>query len=645
MRKLISRLSFLMVMAAVLLLTACYKPKKEDPAPDPDKSITDLVIPAAFNFNTSQEIRLNITDIKSGVIYDVYTLENDAENYIEIIGEDTLVHVDDLNFRVASGITENNSLTLTFSVPTYHKILQIVRNDKGLFSRENVQVSSQINYQYSGFFKAGRDTDNTIYSVNSSKQFYAIDAVTGVVSDMGQLPVGSITNAVDKVNRRMYFANNKSPYQLYYYDLDQGTYHQTGNLVKNFPRMDYNHDDGYLYISDKRWAYTVDPSTGQYINLFSIDGIDNKGWGDLAFTEDGDLYFATKEGIYSSTINGNIIQATKISPGNLPTPLTSAAFDDDEKLWVKKSGNSDQVILFDITDGSWEYKTLSQKIKVNDFSSLSEITIAGDTDGDGVTDDQDDYPTDPTKAFNNYYPGDGAKASLAFEDLWPGVGDYDFNDLVMYYTVNQITNGQNKVAEIAWTFEVIHIGATLDNGFGIELNTSTSNISSVTGTSLTEGYITLAANGVEANQTNAVAILFDNADLHLGETMSLVVSFGTPVSPASLGGAPYNPFLIKDGERGYEIHLPDKAPTDLANQAIFGTYHDDSNPATGRYYKTEVNLPWAINIIYEFVYPLEKQEITKGYLKFGEWAESGGSVYDDWYKDLSGYRDDAYLSD
>ena len=62
-----------------------------------------------------------------------------------------------------------------------------------------------------------------------------------------------------------------------------------------------------------------------------------------------------------------------------------------------------------------------------------------DSDGDGVANTFDDYPNDPNKAFNNYYPSKGNYASLAFEDLWPNKGDYDMNDMVVDYNINQIT--------------------------------------------------------------------------------------------------------------------------------------------------------------------------------------------------------------
>ncbi len=57
--------------------------------------------------------------------------------------------------------------------------------------------------------------------------------------------------------------------------------------------------------------------------------------------------------------------------------------------------------------------------------------------GDGVPNDEDDYPEDPTRAFNSY-----DTASVAFEDLWPAMGDYDFNDLVLGCTYKIVTNAE-----------------------------------------------------------------------------------------------------------------------------------------------------------------------------------------------------------
>jgi len=81
----------------------------------------------------------------------------------------------------------------------------------------------------------------------------------------------------------------------------------------------------------------------------------------------------------------------------------------------------------------------------------------------------------------------------------------------------------------------------------------------------------------------------------------------------------------------------------MANTALFGTLSDDSNPLKGKYYKTENNLPWGINILQGFNHTTEKKAINEGYLHFMEWAASAGTIYGDWFLNLPGYRDDTKI--
>ncbi|MDO8897100.1 MAG: LruC domain-containing protein, partial [Bacteroidales bacterium] len=105
----------------------------------------------------------------------------------------------------------------------------------------------------------------------------------------------------------------------------------------------------------------------------------------------------------------------------------------------------------------------------------------------------------------------------------------------------------------------------------------------------------------------------------------------------------FNPFIIVNKERGVEVHLPNYPPTDLVDMGKFGTWEDDSNPGTGRWYVNDKNLPWAINIYESFAYPIEKQEILWAHLKFAEWAMSSGVQFPDWYKNLTGYRNNSLI--
>jgi LruC domain-containing protein len=279
-----------------------------------------------------------------------------------------------------------------------------------------------------------------------------------------------------------------------------------------------------------------------------------------------------------------------------------------------------------------------------------------DSDGDGVPDDQDDYPNDPSRAFNVYYPNQSDWGTVAFEDLWPGKGDYDFNDLVLDYHFKSVLNASNQLVEFFTDYSVRAVGASMKNGFGFMLGGDPANVASVSGTHYTENYIHTNGNGTEQGQSETVIILFDNAFRMIGnsgsafintkqsvpyvnpDTNQLHVLYTNPVSVNTTGTAPYNPFLIVNGERGKEIHLAGQKPTDLVNNTYFGTYADATDPATGKYYQTANNLPWALDLPVSFAYPVEQVDILSAYNHFGRWAESGGNDYPDWYMDKPGYR-------
>lgn len=366
-------------------------------------------------------------------------------------------------------------------------------------------------------------------------------------------------------------------------------------------------------------------------------------WYHLAMTYDGS--------ILKMYINGqlkNSLAATGVLKVNTRT-LSIGSDNGAQKFF---HGDIDECLFFD--------RALTQtEIQANFYEQGS----SPDQDGDGVVDAEDAYPEDPARAFNNFYPSMGF-GSLAFEDLWPATGDYDFNDLVMDYQFKTVTSGTNKVTEIYGHFVVRAIGAGLHNGFGVQFPGATLSPSeiTVTGYDLREGYITLNGNGTEANQENITIIAFDDAynvlpspggigvNVVPGEPYvvpdTLVITVGfTPnlYTLDEIGLADFNPFLIVNQERGREVHLPDQAPTSLADPSYFGTDQDDSDPASGRYYKTRNNLPWGINIAESYSYTIELRQITSAYLKFGSWAESSGVLFSDWYKDLNGYRNESNI--
>ena len=271
---------------------------------------------------------------------------------------------------------------------------------------------------------------------------------------------------------------------------------------------------------------------------------------------------------------------------------------------------------------------------------------------------------DTSSVITNLFPANGP-GTLAYEDLWPSKGDFDFNDVVVDYQFEVLSDEMNIVQKIEANFTLRAFGAGFRNGFGFQLNgdVQASDIE-VSGYSLTEDFITLTSNGTEANQTLPTIVVFDNAYnemQHPGSGTGVNTEPGAPyVTPATFtitieftgGSYTYNdlnisdfkPFIIVDRERGREVHLPGNAPTDLADMSYFGTRDDASDASQGFWYVTENNLPWAINVVEQFDYPIERTEISEAYLKFIDWAQSGGTAFTDWFSNTSSnYRDSSKI--
>ena len=283
-------------------------------------------------------------------------------------------------------------------------------------------------------------------------------------------------------------------------------------------------------------------------------------------------------------------------------------------------------------------------------------TSGSDQDGDGVSDANDAYPTDPEKAFDVFTPGEGVFGSLAFEDLWPSKGDYDMNDMVINYNYQFVANTSLQIKEIKAKFKLRALGATIHSGFGVELDIPASLIESITGYDVVESdEVVLNANGTEAGHDKAVLILFedgfrvwsdvDHINTKEGQAYQEPVEFTVSIKLkelyplSSVGYAPFNAFIFDANNRAKEIHLSTGTPTSKMAMEMLGSGEDKSTNT--KYFVTSNDLPWAFSLPVEFEYPKEFLAINNVFLKFNEWAQSGGRQYDDWYMNNSGYREES----
>jgi len=297
----------------------------------------------------------------------------------------------------------------------------------------------------------------------------------------------------------------------------------------------------------------------------------------------------------------------------------------------------------------------------------SATTIPADTDNDGVVDVEDMYPNDQYRAYATSYPANGY-GTLLFEDLWPAVGDYDFNDLVIDYRYTVIANADNNAVEATFKFVTRAIGGALHNGFAFQFNgLNPAKITSITGTKVNGiTWTSINPNGTEVgNNTNAnIPVIKDAYDLlpttggywfvnvdpnapDVGtDTTTVVLTFinnGTApeagtADAALLSSVNFNPYIVVAQERGKEIHLANMPPSDLMNMAYFGTINDRSNPGANTFYKSEQGLPWALNVDQSIPYTIEKTDFVSAYPNFFNWASSGATQNTDWYLNNNGNR-------
>jgi len=108
------------------------------------------------------------------------------------------------------------------------------------------------------------------------------------------------------------------------------------------------------------------------------------------------------------------------------------------------------------------------------------ISGSADSDGDGVPDDEDYWPEDATKAYLSVYPSGSKYYFHCYEDLWPGLGDYDFNDVVLKTKIHMYKNGQNQLDGGRVKSSVYWIGGGIPRGAGMEWFKSNGSASQLT---------------------------------------------------------------------------------------------------------------------------------------------------------------------
>lgn len=299
---------------------------------------------------------------------------------------------------------------------------------------------------------------------------------------------------------------------------------------------------------------------------------------------------------------------------------------------------------------------------------------ATDTDKDGVTDTFDEFPTDAARAYRISYPSTTGWATALYEDLWPSLGDYDFNDLVVNFRLTAETSATGRAVTLASDLLVRATGAEQHSGLALRINVPSAAIQSWSGSAPVTGFqFAPGSNGVETEGTSSIIPLFRSGHELLGATgykemantnplnpyrnaapVTVKVNFtaDSSIKPETLIGEAPDLFLVgnlemplRTGTRK-EIHALGNMPTSRADTYPFGELDDRSPkpPAEGLYYHDRRGAPWALIIPSEIEYTQERLQFASAYRYFSSWVYSRGTEYTDWYRsDKAEYSDPSRL--
>ena len=331
-------------------------------------------------------------------------------------------------------------------------------------------------------------------------------------------------------------------------------------------------------------------------------------------------------------------------------------FDVDEQVIISEAVSAgSNIVAYDVPTWSEPGSTWS-RFRLSSEESLS--PIGGVSDGE-VEDYQIDIAEQSVTTM--HYPSSDTWATLAFEDNWPLVGDYDMNDLVVHYRLSSY-DVEGTLMRVKIEGEIVAIGASYHNGFAFRLP-------GLLRSEVDTNRLVFKINGVvqsvlplEEGKGEAIFIIADDlwdfvtsgetckyyrteagCGSNVQMTFSLEIPMEANVSKDNVADFPYDPFIFSSAgqERNYvfgeapgrrfEVHLKNQAPTEAFQSNFLGRGDDASDADNGEYFINANGMPWAINIPYEWQHPVEYMDVKYAYPDFHSFVTSSGALNVDWF--------------
>lgn len=658
----------LILYCIILFICSCTTVKENDDIildqdQDDVSSFEEINIPSGFTFETLEKrsLKLNHSFFVEKMFVNVYTSEDMDEQSLIFSGEIQRENVLELNMKVPVSMDRLWIKSTTPCIQSYYEVPFNSSNRSITLSSLNAQnekntISSSSNSRSQSFSipinTSLGDWDingvpNYLYPTNDVMTQSFINDVTASLPDSKDVTVHSPEyikegskdlKLIEEADIFITFFQENASYRnsLGYYIYDTNTPPLTQSDIDSvymiYPNTSLKNSGGDLLCGNK--VFLGHFPAGKSVGFVIIEN----GWQDDLNKINiwGEPKFSNLElNDYTTGTNRQHVVCLK----DAQRERVIIGFEDVSRHLSYSDQDFNDIVFY--TD------ILPFVALGNEFPAIKD---SGDDDGDGVINSNDEFPNDPERAYLENLPS----ATLAFEDNWPEIGDYDFNDLVLNYSIQKVLNADYKIKDVNVALTINAIGGYYHNGFGFEWDFANSNIEKITGQNLSKGLTNTNANGSETGSSNTVIIAFEDAyslmSAGSGESVINVVEGGHYVAPYTQNisitfvsnqvdnnelESLQNPFIFIEQDRSREVHLPNNSPTEKASNSFFGQKNDNSDVNTGSTYKSIDGAPWVIEIPGSFKYPEENIRIDEAFESFIDWVESAGITSDNWYDDKS----------
>ena len=247
--------------------------------------------------------------------------------------------------------------------------------------------------------------------------------------------------------------------------------------------------------------------------------------------------------------------------------------------------------------------------------------------------------------------GQTSFATYCFEDLWPSLGDYDMNDVIVEHRCDVLFDNDNDLSEVRDVFTVCNeyasSGENVRDAFAIRIPLAQ------------RGVMEIPSGAVIEDATGSI-VLFENAQDNINKSFTITRTFdkGAITLDQLTGGLDLDPYIIcvypNDIEEGRtwssddrrEVHFPKKDPTSKIDSTLMNNNYEAYFVARDNKHPFAISIPLPVArtrdeiaqakqdgsmfIVASEMFSIDGQYATSGH-SYAEWVESWGLEATDWY--------------